>query len=146
MQIKVIAIGSTKWERFIGRWGVSFLIGQDLLFDTFGDPCVFLNNMQKFNVEIDKIKHIVLSHDDWDHILGLWYIINRYKDMTIYICPDFKQEIKDRIASFGVKVVEASGPLKIKDDIYSTGQMEGKSDGRVNCNHWLRPSRDNQHY
>ena len=66
MKIKIIAIGSSKWERFIRRWGVSFLIGEDVLFDAFGDPGVLLNNMRKFNVDPTKIKHIVLSHDDWD--------------------------------------------------------------------------------
>ncbi len=131
MQIKVIAAGSTKWERFIRRWGVSFLIGEDVLFDTFGDPGVFLNNMRKFNVDTSKIKHIILSHDDRDHISGLEYLVNNRKDVVVYIFPRFKQEIKDRIASYGVKLVEVSSLLKIKDNIYSTGQMEDESGGRT---------------
>lgn len=131
MQIKVIAVGSRRWERWLRRWGVSFLIEEDVLFDTFGDPGLFLRNARRFNIDFSKIRHIVISHDDWDHISGLWYIINRYKDVAVYICPNFKQEIKDRITSFGVKIVKASEPLKIKDNVYSTGQMEGKSDGRA---------------
>lgn len=131
MQIKIIAVGSSWWERFIRRWGVSFLIGEDVLFDTFGDPCLFLRNAQRLNIDFSKIKHIVISHDDWDHISGLWYIINRYKDVVVYICPNFKQEIKDRIVSFGVKIIEVSGLLKIKDNVYSTGQMEDESGGRT---------------
>ena len=131
MQIKVIVTGSTKWDRFIGRWGVSFLIGEDILFDTFGEPYTFLNNIQKMNIDIPKIKHIIISHDDWDHISGLWYIINRYKDLNVYICPNFKQRIKDRIESFRVNIIEANGLLGIKGDIFSTGQMDGKSEGRI---------------
>jgi len=130
MQIKLIAEGSSKWDRFIMRWGVSFLIGEDVLFDTFGDPGVFLNNMRKFNIDTTKIKHIVLSHDDWDHIAGLWYLIHERKDITVYICPGFKREIKDSIASFGVKVVEVGEDTLIKDDIYSTGELYGESEGR----------------
>ena len=64
MQIRVIATGSSKWERFIHRWGVSFLVGEDILFDTFGDPGVFFSNIRKFNIDTGKIKHIILSHDD----------------------------------------------------------------------------------
>jgi hypothetical protein len=30
MEIKLIAEGSTKWERFIRHWGLSFLIGEDV--------------------------------------------------------------------------------------------------------------------
>jgi len=130
MTIKIIATGVSKWQRFIRRWGVSFLIGEDVLFDTFGDPGVFLNNLRKFNIDTAKVKHIVLSHDDWDHIAGLWYLLNNRKDITVYICPGFTQDIKKRIASFGVKVVEAGEVILIKDGIYSTGELCGESEGR----------------
>lgn len=130
MQIKVIAVGSTKWERFIRRWGVSFLIGEDVLFDTFGDRGVFLNSMRRFHVDASKIKHIILSHDEWDHISGLWYTINKYKNINVYICPNFQLEIKERIRSFGVNVVEVDRLLKIKDGIYTTGQLYGESKGK----------------
>jgi len=126
MQIKIIAVGSSRWERFIYRWGISYLIGQDLLFDTFGDPYVFLRNAESLNINLSKIKHIVISHDHWDHISGLWYVIDRYKDINVYICPNFDIEIKERIRSFGVKVVEVRGLLGIKDNIYSTGEIEGR--------------------
>jgi 7,8-dihydropterin-6-yl-methyl-4-(beta-D-ribofuranosyl)aminobenzene 5'-phosphate synthase len=125
MKIKIIAIGSSKWDRFIRRWGVSFLIGEDVLFDTFGDPGVLLNNMRKFNVDPAKIKHIVLSHDDWDHISGLWYLLPGRKDITVYICPGFNQQIKDRIVSFGVRVIEVEPFTEIKEDVFSTGQIQG---------------------
>jgi 7,8-dihydropterin-6-yl-methyl-4-(beta-D-ribofuranosyl)aminobenzene 5'-phosphate synthase len=129
MGIKIVAVGSTRWQRFIHRWGLSFLIGDDVLFDTFGDPGVLLNNMRKFNIDTAKIKHIVLSHDDWDHIAGLWYLIQNRKDITVYVCPGFKEEIKNRIVSFGVKVIEAGGVTQVNGDIYSTGELCGESDG-----------------
>ena len=131
MKIKIIATGSSRWERFIRRWGVSFLIGEDVLFDTFGDPGVFLNNLRRFNVHPAKIKHIVLSHDDWDHISGLWYLLRGRKDVTVYICPGFNQELKDRISSFGVRVIEVEPFTAIKEDIFSTGQLQGACAGRV---------------
>jgi len=132
MKIKIIAIGSSKWDRFIRRWGVSFLIGDDVLFDTFGDPGVLLNNMRKFNIDAAKIKHIVLSHDDWDHISGLWYLLPGRKDITVYVCPGFNQQIKDRIVSFGVRVIEVEPFTEIKEDIFSTGQIQGScADGII---------------
>jgi 7,8-dihydropterin-6-yl-methyl-4-(beta-D-ribofuranosyl)aminobenzene 5'-phosphate synthase len=130
MKIKVIAIGSSKWDRFIRRWGVSFLIDEGVLFDTFGDPGVLLKNMRKFNIDAAKIKHIVLSHDDWDHISGLWYLLPNRNDITVYISPNFKQEIKERIVSFGVKVIEVAEMIRIQGDIYSTGELSGESDGK----------------
>jgi 7,8-dihydropterin-6-yl-methyl-4-(beta-D-ribofuranosyl)aminobenzene 5'-phosphate synthase len=126
MKIKVIATGSSKWERLIRRWGISFLIGEDVLFDTFGAPRVFLKNVRKFDVDLNKIKHIVLSHDDWDHVSGLWQVLQGKKDITVYICPGFHREIKDKIMSFGAKVIEARDVLHIKDRIYSTGELYGE--------------------
>ena len=130
MQIKVIAIGSTGWERFIRRWGLSFLIGKDLIFDTFGDPGVLARNIQRFKVDPSEIKHIVLSHDDWDHITGLWYLVPKCKDIKVYVCPNFKEEIKERIASFGAQVVEVGESIEIKDGIYLSGELLKESDGR----------------
>ena len=131
MNIKLIADGSAKWERFICRWGISFLIGEDILFDTFGDAGVFLKNCEKYNVDFAKIKHIVISHDDWDHIAGLWYVLNKHKNFTVYVCPNFSREIKERIRSFGVKVVEADKFLRIRNAVYTTGELTGESEGRV---------------
>ncbi|MDD5079742.1 MAG: MBL fold metallo-hydrolase [Candidatus Omnitrophica bacterium] len=130
MNIKVIATGSSKKERSIRRWGVSFLIGEGVLFDAFGDSDVFQNNIQKFNIDTVKIKRIILSHDDWDHVTGLWDLLPGRKDVTVYICPGFQQEIKDKISSFGVNLVEAEGVTQIKDGIYSTGELCGESQGR----------------
>ncbi len=129
MKIKLIANGSSKWERLIHRWGVSFLIGEDVVFDTFGDPGVLLNNIHRFNIDITNIKHIVISHDDWDHISGLWYLIYNRKDIAVYVCPGFREDIKDRIRSFGVQLVEVAGSILIKEGIYSTGQLCSESEG-----------------
>jgi len=105
-------------------------VGEGILFDTFGDPGVFFSNLRKFNIDTGKIKYIILSHDDWDHVGGLWYLLHDLKDITVYICPGFNSQIKDRIRSFGVKVIEASGFTLIKDGIYSTGELYGESGGR----------------
>lgn len=131
MNIKIIAVGSTKRERLIRRWGVSFLIDEDILFDTFGDPEIFLRNIKRYHINLAKIKHIVISHDDWDHISGLWDVINEYNDLSVYVCPNFKPEIKERIKSLGVKLIEVEERLKIKEGIYTTGELKGNSKGEL---------------
>jgi len=130
MRIKVIATGSSAGERLAGRWGVSFLIGRSVLFDTFGDPGVLLDNIRRFNVDTGRIRHIVLSHDDWDHIGGLRPLIENRKDITVYICPGSRREIKRRFASSGVKLVEMRKAAQIKNGICSTGELTGRSSGR----------------
>ena len=131
MQIKVIATGSSKLERALRKWGVSFIINDDTLFDVFGKPSVFRNQLNKLSIDLTRIKNIVISHDDWDHISGLWYVLERNKDVVVYICPHFSQKIKDRIKHYNVKIVEVKDFTEITKGIYSTGEMLGNSDGRV---------------
>jgi len=125
MELKLIAEGSTKWQRFIKRWGISFLIGDDILFDTFGDVKVFWGNLARIKIDISKIYHVVISHDHWDHLAGLWPFLEKHKNVAVYICPGFSQETRKRIASFGVRVVETVGLLEIKEGIYTTGPIRG---------------------
>jgi len=77
MRLKILAEGSTEWQHFIKHWGLSILIDDDILFDTFGKPNYITKQLKRFSVDIDKIKHIVISHDDWDHVSGLWKILER---------------------------------------------------------------------
>lgn len=100
------------------------MIDKDVLFDTFGDSDYLLKNMRTFKVDMARIKHIVLSHDDWDHIGGLWRLLDGRKDVTVYICPGFKQEIKDKIISSGARVVEVSALTEIKEGVFSSGQIQ----------------------
>ena len=78
MDIKLLAEGHTKWDRFIRNWGISFLIDDDVLFDTFG--------RRKLKVDATKIKHIIISHEHWDHISGLWAILKINNAVTVYVC------------------------------------------------------------
>jgi 7,8-dihydropterin-6-yl-methyl-4-(beta-D-ribofuranosyl)aminobenzene 5'-phosphate synthase len=86
--------------------------------------------MRRFAVDPLKIKNIILSHDDWDHISGLWYLLPKRANISVHICPGFSREVKDRIASFGVRLVESDKPILVKDGIYTTGQLYGESNGR----------------
>lgn len=125
MKLRILADGSTKWQRAMNQWGLSILIDDDILFDTFGKPDYVLKQLEKIGADIDKIKHIVISHDDWDHIAGLWKILEANKDVTVYICPNFKPEIKARIRERGARFVEVKSSLNIRDNVYSSGELTG---------------------
>ncbi len=131
MRIQVIATGSTKLERFFRKWGVSFLINNDILFDTFGKSSVLNSQFKKLSIDVSRIKYIIISHDDWDHISGLWNILERNKNVTVYICPNFNQKIKKKINSYGAKTVEVMDFQKISEGVYSTGEMLCNSEGRI---------------
>lgn len=131
MQLRVLAEGSTKFQRFIKHWGLSILIDDDILFDAFGKPSYLIKQFKKLNADIGKIKYIVLSHDDWDHVSGLWYILEKNKNVIVCICPNFSQEIKEKIRACGVTIIEIKGFQQICKGVYSTGEMPGNSEKRT---------------
>ena len=126
MRLKILAEGSTKLQRLVKHWGLSILIDTDILFDTFGKPNYVLKQLKRFKIDINKIKHIIISHDDWDHVTGLWKILERNRDVTVYVCPHFKSEIKAKIKWYGSRIVEVEGVVKLSGNIYLSGELTGK--------------------
>jgi len=131
MKILVIAEGSTKWDRFIKRWGVSFLVGDTVLFDTFGDKFVFLENALKLGVDFSKIKHVVISHEHWDHISGIPCLLEKNKDVSVHVCGGFSRSFKEELSSYGAKLVESIGWKEIEKGIYISGEFLGKYNEEV---------------
>ena len=131
MRLKILAEGSTKWQRFIKHWGLAILVDDDILFDTFGKPDYVLKQLKRFSIDIDKIKHIVISHDDWDHVSGLWKILERNNDVTVYICPHFSPDIKSKIKRYGARFVEVDKLTEIGSNVYLSGELQGGSRGGV---------------
>jgi len=131
MRLKILAEGSTRWQHFIKHWGLSVLINNDILFDTFGKPNYVLKQLKRFKIDINKIKDIIISHDDWDHVTGLWKILERDNDVTVYICPRFSPDIKARIKWYGARFVEVDKLTEIRSNIYLSGELQGGSRGGV---------------
>jgi 7,8-dihydropterin-6-yl-methyl-4-(beta-D-ribofuranosyl)aminobenzene 5'-phosphate synthase len=128
MQIKTVATSWTKWDRFIRRWGVSFLIDNDILFDVFGKPSYLQKQIMEQSIDVSKIKYIVLSHKDWDHVSGLWNILPKCsakEAVNVYICCDFEEEFKQKIKSYNVNLVETKGVLEIRKDVFIISGLTG---------------------
>lgn len=125
MKIKVLAEGSTKWQRLIKHWGLSILVDDDILFDTFGKPGYILMQMKRFHIDPYRIRDVVISHDDWDHIAGLPEILELGNNRAVYICPNSRPEVKAMIRSYGANIVEADKPFEIRKNIYVSGELKG---------------------
>lgn len=129
MRLRVLAEGSTGWQRFVRHWGLSVLIDEDMLFDTFGKRSYVLEQLKKIGAGAGKIRHIAISHDDWDHVEGLWKILELNRDVTVYVCPHFRDEIKSRIRWYGARLAEVKGITAIRDGIYLSGELTGRRGG-----------------
>ncbi|MFA7074714.1 MAG: MBL fold metallo-hydrolase [Endomicrobiaceae bacterium] len=124
MKVKLIAEGSTKWERFVRNWGLSFLIGEDVLFDAFGKPKIFMENIKKLNIDISKLKHIIISHEHWDHTSGLWDVLKINNKVKVYVCKNTDKNIKEKVKSYGAELIEIDDKeYEVKPGLFSLGQM-----------------------
>lgn len=127
MRLKVLAEGSTKLQRFIKHWGLSLVVDDDILFDTFGQPGYVLQQMKRFHIDPLSVRDIVISHDDWDHITGLPGILKLGNDHTVYVCPNSRPEVKAMIKTYGERIIEVDTPLELRRNIYISGELKGGS-------------------
>jgi hypothetical protein len=69
-------------------WGFSCLIEgteQTVLFDTGGQPSIFLANAAQLGVNLAAIDHVVISHDHWDHTAGLPDVLKLNPRATVWL-------------------------------------------------------------
>ncbi|MEW6040311.1 MAG: MBL fold metallo-hydrolase [Elusimicrobiota bacterium] len=128
MEIKIIAEASTRLQRLFVGWGVSFLVDNDLLFDTFSNARRLKKNLELMNIKINDLKYVVISHDHWDHTNGLWYVLQENPDMKVFVCPGFSKEFKEKLNKFNATIVECQDITRIKENIFTTGEIAGEYD------------------
>lgn len=107
------------------EWGFSTYIAgpaKTILFDTVGSS-VLLDNMEKLHIEPNSIDAVVLSHIHADHTGGLSSFVEKNNNVTVYLPESFPTKFKENSQSYGAKIVEVNEPVKICENIHSTGQL-----------------------
>ncbi len=107
-------------------WGVSFLADDRILFDTGEKGQWLLENMKTLGVDVAGIETVVISHDHWDHTGGLCAILKYNPKVKVYACPNFSKRFKNKVKSYGSRLVEVDKFIRIEDNIYSTGEIPGR--------------------
>jgi len=90
-----------------------------LLFDTGADGPALLHNMNELNIDPEDISIIVISHAHGDHTGGLSEIFRINGIAELYLPSSFKRAFPGR------KVTMVKGPVQIRENIFSTGELEG---------------------
>ncbi len=124
MKIKILFDSNALNDDFMTGWGFSCLVDDSLLFDTGEDGAFLLANMRRMGVDVAKLEAIVISHEHWDHLDGLWSILSKKNKIRVYICPGFSDEVKTKIRFFGGDIVEHDELCEIKNNIWVSGEMQ----------------------
>jgi 7,8-dihydropterin-6-yl-methyl-4-(beta-D-ribofuranosyl)aminobenzene 5'-phosphate synthase len=104
-------------------WGFSAFVEDaevsPLLFDTGADGFTLLHNMKELNIDPQDISIIVISHAHGDHTGGLSEILRLNKIAELYLPSSFRRAFPER------KITMVKGPIQIRENIFSTGELEG---------------------
>jgi 7,8-dihydropterin-6-yl-methyl-4-(beta-D-ribofuranosyl)aminobenzene 5'-phosphate synthase len=107
-------------------WGFSCLVKgteKTILFDTGGNGSILLANMKKLGVDPREIDLIFLSHIHKDHVGGLLNVIERNHKVIVYTPKSFSDSFKREVKSYGITLIEIQQPMKICEEVYSTGEL-----------------------
>ena len=122
MRVTLLYDNDVYKEGLQADWGFSCLVEIEntpkILFDTGTNGAILLSNMEKLHIDPASIDEIFISHAHFDHVGGLSSFLNVNRDVTIYVPPSLR-------GVRGVKeVISVSGPLKIHENVFSTGELD----------------------
>jgi 7,8-dihydropterin-6-yl-methyl-4-(beta-D-ribofuranosyl)aminobenzene 5'-phosphate synthase len=107
-------------------WGFSCLVEgmeKTVLFDTGGDGKRLLANMGRLGIAPREIDAVVVSHIHGDHTGGLHSLLAENRQIVTYLPESFPESFFRDTKKRGSNVIPVSGPLKICDGVYSTGEL-----------------------
>lgn len=90
-----------------------------LLFDTGADGPALLHNMRELNIDPHDISIMVISHAHDDHTGGLSEILGINRIAELYLPSSFRGAFPGR------KVTVVKRPVQIRENVFSTGELEG---------------------
>ncbi len=105
MKLKIIFDKESLHENYASGWGVSYLVGDKVLFDTAEKGEYLLKNLSRLKVDIAKIEKVVISHQHLGHHSGLPSLLKANKKLKVFACAD----------------ISGDNPQPIAENIYTTG-------------------------
>lgn len=109
-------------------WGLSILVetpNSTILFDTGPDPIALQENAEKLGVDLSQLDLVIISHGHADHVEGLSHVADQNPNITVFVPVDMSSQVKQRISSWNVTMVEVETNLMIKNHIAIIGPLYG---------------------
>ncbi|MBW2624448.1 MAG: MBL fold metallo-hydrolase [Deltaproteobacteria bacterium] len=149
VQITTLTENTASGGRVLGEWGLSILVETEeavVLLDTGGPEASAAHNAQRLGKDLSLVDKIVLSHGHTDHTGGLVEVLGQIrKPVEIIGHPEIwaKKYVKlpnwperytgipfqaEMLESLGASFNLTREPVKITDNIMTTGEIEMQTD------------------
>lgn len=115
---------------FKSGWGFSSLIetgNKKILFDTGCEGPSLIYNMRKLGYKPEDIDIIVLSHEHWDHVGGLFDVLKENSDVKVFVLKSFSEGFKNRVRQIA-ELVDVEKQREIMENVYTTGIIKNNPD------------------
>ncbi|MCM8776520.1 MAG: MBL fold metallo-hydrolase [Candidatus Omnitrophica bacterium] len=127
MNIKLLVDKKVPSREYASGWGFSAFINGRVLFDTGCDGKRLLKNMAKMEIDIERIESVVISHNHWDHWGGLKDFLRQHPGIQMWLGRDGFEKSRIRQSLPPGPVTHYPGRFSaVADNIYSTGEIEGR--------------------
>jgi len=104
-----------------------------ILFDTGGNQKDFFHNIDKLNISLNSITHVVFSHQHWDHTAGFEQVLKKVSSTTkIYLPYKFNSSLNKKVPGFLEEVNIIKDFEQIDKDCYSA-VLKGSSMVLTEC-------------
>jgi 7,8-dihydropterin-6-yl-methyl-4-(beta-D-ribofuranosyl)aminobenzene 5'-phosphate synthase len=124
IKITILYDNTVHKEGLRADWGFSCLVeltgkgGPTILFDTGANGSILLFNMERLDIDPVSVDAVFISHAHFDHTGGLSAFLRVKPDVAIYVPRSI------RSGGDVENVVFVGEPMKIHEDVFSTGQID----------------------
>ncbi|MDD4357125.1 MAG: MBL fold metallo-hydrolase [Smithellaceae bacterium] len=126
--ITVICDNYTTREDLEASWGFACLIahgGKNILFDTGSDGVVLSHNMARLGIEPASIDLLMISHQHWDHVGGIYAILSARRDLRVFVPRSFSVHFQEDMKRYGARIIDVDGADEILPGLFTTGELDG---------------------
>ena len=123
-----VLIDNNPYGNLSSPWGISLYIETEnltILFDAGPSPEALRANSEKLSIDLASLDIVVISHEHADHILGLSYIAELNKNLTVYVPRHMSGSCKAWIRSLGFNVSEVEDTTVISSGVAVIGELYG---------------------
>jgi 7,8-dihydropterin-6-yl-methyl-4-(beta-D-ribofuranosyl)aminobenzene 5'-phosphate synthase len=109
------------------HWGFSCVIEtpeHTLLVDAGEKGDLLLRNMGRLGMDLLQIDVALFTHIHKDHVNGLPSILDRTRDIPVFLPQSFTKDIREQVTSFDCTVIDVTGPVEVCPGVLSSGEIQ----------------------